>query len=127
MSHESLSIIFCTHFFGAHSKAQGNLQFNQALHLEITCCTASTFTVPVGKVWKIEGSMAYNNINPTRITAINGNPMEAYLTGYTYLNYGILPIPLPYWLPANTQVSFNTGSGVGQKGYVSIIEFNVIP
>jgi hypothetical protein len=120
-------LFFALIFFGAHSKAQGNLQFNQALHLEITCCTASTFTVPVGKVWKIEGSMAYNNINPTRITAINGNPMEAYLTGYTYLNYGILPIPLPYWLPANTQVSFNTGSGVGQKGYVSIIEFNVIP
>jgi hypothetical protein len=120
-------LFFALIFFGAHSKAQGNLQFNQALHLEITCCTASTFTVPVGKVWKIEGSMAYNNISPTRITAINGNPMEAYLTGYTYLNYGILPIPLPYWLPANTQVSFNTGSGVGQKGYVSIIEFNVIP
>ncbi|MCF8329906.1 MAG: hypothetical protein K9I37_06175 [Crocinitomicaceae bacterium] len=108
-------------------KAQGNLQFNQVLHLEITCCTASTFTVPVGKVWKIEGAMAYNNSYPTRITAINGNPMEAYLTGYTYLNYGILPIPLPYWLPTNTQVSFNTGSGLGQKGYVSIIEFNVIP
>ena len=108
-------------------KAQGNLQFNQVLHLEITCCTASTFTVPVGKVWKIEGSMAYSNNYPTRITAINGNPMEAYLTGYTYLNYGILPITLPYWLPANTQVSFNTGSGLGQKGYVSIIEFNVIP
>jgi hypothetical protein len=107
--------------------AQGNLQFNQVLHLEITCCTASTFTVPVGKVWKIEGAMAYNNSYPTRITAINGNPMEAYLTGYTYLNYGILPIPLPYWLPTNTQVSFNTGSGLGQKGYVSIIEFNVIP
>ena len=120
-------LFFALIFFGAHSKAQGNLQFNQALHLEITCCTASTFTVPVGKVWKIEGSMAYNNNSPTRITAINGNPMEAYLTGYTYLNYGILPIPLPYWLPMNTQVSFNTGSGVGQKGYVSIIEFNVIP
>ena len=120
-------LFFTFIFFGAPCKAQGNLEFNQALHLEITCCTASTFTVPVGKVWKIEGSMAYNNISPTRITAINGNPMEAYLTGYTYLNYGILPIPLPYWLPANTQVSFNTGSGVGQKGYVSIIEFNVIP
>jgi hypothetical protein len=108
-------------------KAQGNLQFNQVLHLEITCCTASTFTVPVGKVWKIEGSMAYSNNYPTRITAINGNPMEAYLTGYTYLNYGILPITLPYWLPANTQVSFNTGNTIGYKGYVSIIEFNVIP
>ena len=71
--------------------------------------------------------MAYNNSYPTRITAINGNPMEAYLTGYTYLSLGILPIPLPYWLPTNTQVSFNTGSGLGQKGYVSIIEFNVIP
>jgi hypothetical protein len=108
-------------------KAQGNLQFNQVLHLEITCCTASTFTVPVGKVWKIEGSMAYSNNYPTRITAINGNPMEAYLTGYTYLNYGILPITLPYWLPTNTQVSFNTGNTIGYKGYVSIIEFNVIP
>ena len=120
-------VFFAFIFFGANSIAQGNLQFNQVLHLEITCCTASTFTVPVGKVWKIEGAMAYNNSYPTRITAVNGNPMEAYLTGYTYLNYGILPIPLPYWLPANTQVSFNTGSGVGQKGYVSIIEFNVIP
>ena len=108
-------------------KAQGNLQFNQVLNLEITCCTASTFTVPVGKVWKIESSMAYNNNYPTRISAINGNPMEAYLTGYTQINYGILPITLPYWLPANTQVSFNTGNTIGYKGYVSIIEFNVIP
>ena len=120
-------LLFSCLLFSLSFKAQGNLQFNQVLNLEITCCTASTFTVPVGKVWKIEGAMAYNNSYPTRITAINGNPMEAYLTGYTYLNYGILPIPLPYWLPTNTQVSFNTGSGVGQKGYVSIIEFNVIP
>lgn len=120
-------VFFALIFFGAQSKAQGNLQFNQVLHLEITCCNASAFTVPVGKVWKIEGSMAYSNNYPTRITAINGNPMDAYLTGYTYLNYGILPITLPYWLPANTQVSFNTGSSVGQKGYVSIIEFNIVP
>jgi len=120
-------VFFTFIFFGAQSKAQGNLQFNQVLHLEITCCTASTFTVPVGKVWKIEGSMAYTNNYPTRISAINGNPMEAYLTGYTYLNYGVLPIPLPYWLPTNTQVSFSTGNTIGYKGYVSIIEFNVIP
>ena len=120
-------VFFAFIFFGANSIAQGNLQFNQVLHLEITCCTASTFTVPVGKVWKIEGSMAYTNNYPTRISAINGNPMEAYLTGYTYLNYGILPIPLPYWLPTNTQVSFSTGNTIGYKGYVSIIEFNVIP
>ena len=120
-------VFFAFIFFGAQSKALGNLQFNQVLHLEITCCTASTFTVPVGKVWKIEGSMAYTNNYPTRISAINGNPMEAYLTGYTYLNYGILPIPLPYWLPTNTQVSFSTGNTIGYKGYVSIIEFNVIP
>ena len=120
-------LLFSCLLFSLSFKAQGNLQFNQVLHLEITCCTASTFTVPVGKVWKIEGAMAYNNSYPTRISAINGNPMEAYLTGYTYLSLGILPIPLPYWLPTNTQVSFNTGSGLGQKGYVSIIEFNVIP
>ncbi len=120
-------VFFAFIFFGAQSKAQGNLQFNQVLHLEITCCTASTFTVPVGKVWKIEVSMAYTNNYPTRISAINGNPMEAYLTGYTYLNYGVLPIHLPYWLPTNTQVSFSTGNTIGYKGYVSIIEFNVIP
>ena len=71
--------------------------------------------------------MAYNPGSPTRITNINGNPMEAYITGYYAQNYSVYPIPLPYWLPANTQITFNTGSGVGQKGYVSIIEFNVIP
>ena len=120
-------LLFSCLLFSFSFKAQGNLQFNQVLNLEITCCTASAFTVPVGKVWKIEGSMAYSNNYPTRITAINGNPMEAYLTGYTYLNYGILPITLPYWLPMNTQVSFNTGNTIGYKGYVSIIEFNIIP
>ena len=120
-------LLFSFLLFSFSFKAQGNLQFNQVLNLEITCCTASAFTVPVGKVWKIEGSMAYSNNYPTRITAINGNPMEAYLTGYTYLNYGILPITLPYWLPMNTQVSFNTGNTIGYKGYVSIIEFNIIP
>jgi len=120
-------VFFAFIFFGAQSKAQSNLQFNQVLNLEITYNSALTYTIPVGKVWKIEGGMAYNPTAPTRITNINGNPMEAYLTGYTYLNYNILPVPLPYWLPANTQITFNTGSGVGQKGYVSIIEFNVIP
>lgn len=107
--------------------AQGNLQFNQVLNLEITYNTALTYTIPAGKVWKIEGGMAYSPNSPTRITNINGNPMEAYITGYYAQNYSVYPIPLPYWLPANTQITFNTGSGVGQKGYVSIIEFNVIP
>lgn len=120
-------VFFALIFFVAHSKAQGNLQFNQVLHLEITHNSALTYTIPAGKVWKIEGGMAYNSTSPTRITNINGNPMDACLTGYTYLNYNILPVPLPYWLPANTQITFNTGSTIGQKGYVSIIEFNVIP
>ena len=74
-------VFFAFIFFGAQSKAQGNLQFNQVLNLEITYNSALTYTIPAGKVWKIEGGMAYNPGSPTRITNINGNPMEAYITG----------------------------------------------
>ncbi len=120
-------VFFAFILIGGHCKAQSNLQFNQVLNLEITYNSALTYTIPAGKVWKIEGAMAYNTGSPTRITNINGNPMEAYITGYYAQNYSVYPIPLTYWLPASTQITFNTGSGVGQKGFVSIIEFNVIP
>jgi hypothetical protein len=108
-------VFFAFIFFGAQSIAQSNLQFNQVLNLEITYNSALTYTIPVGKVWKIEGGMAYNPTSPTRITNINGNPMEAYITGYFTQSYSVYPIPLPYWLPASTQITFNTGSGVVKK------------
>ena len=42
--------------------------------------------------------------------------MEAYISGYYAQNHSVYTIPLPYWLPANTQITFNIGSKLGQKG-----------
>lgn len=109
------------------SVAQGNLQFNNILLLEVTCCSPVSFTVPSGKVWKIESSTMSSVNYPMRITSINGISTTGYITKDANSNYGVFPMNLPYWLPSNTQVAFTHGTSGGQKGFVSIIEFNIVP
>ena len=103
-------------------KAQGNLQFNQVITYNIGGIASQNdniwFTVPVGKVWKIE-------------TAVNwsGNPLYLYPNGA--VNYGInlassskTVSDFPIWLQAGYTGTFSIYSN---RALISIIEFNIVP
>src|SRR5688572_12488602 len=82
-------------FFGPQqSKAQGNLQFNQVIFYDIPYGSTQSFTVPAGKVWKVESVG----------TAVSG--CGVYLQNSSAQNIGILYYistsnyspSLPMWL-----------------------------
>ena len=94
--------------------AQGNLQFNQVLNLDATS-VGTSYSVPAGKVWKIESvGLASNNA----YFQIQYSGMSFFI-----LNNTIPYSNLPYWLPSGITVTF-IGSSAAK---VSIIEFNVTP
>jgi hypothetical protein len=94
--------------------AQGNLQFNQVLLLDGNTNTP-TYTVPAGKVWKIE-SLTASSINGYLSLTINGSPSAVLQV----INGGN---NLPFWVPAGTVVGFY----ITNLGKVSILEFNIVP
>ena len=114
------------------ANAQGNLQFNQVINGEFSTVVAytttvmGTFTVPVGKVWKIEstsqmyddGSYVYSQGKPVFID----NHLVWEKTNY-YSSAGQLPL----WLSAGTYTVKATGSGSTLVFSYSAIEFNVVP
>ena len=107
--------------------AQGTLQFNQVLNLEISCCSPVSFTVPAGRVWKIESATYRSYAYPVRIYSINGNTTNGYICNYEYGGNNIYPVVLPFWVASGTSIAFSHGSSAGDKAYVSVIEFNIIP
>lgn len=100
----------------AMAKAQGNLQFNQVLILDITN-PANSVSVPIGKVWKIE-SAAMNQSNSYAQLQMGGQ-------NYYLLNSASPFNHLPFWVPGNTTVGLIGPSG--HLGKLSVIEFNVVP
>ena len=105
-------------------QAQGNLQFNQVLLLN----NGTTYTVPLGKVWKLE-SAVYNTYNISYASSaklvINGATVELIPFSFNDGN-GTSRAPItavfPFWLPENTTVQPTQAISK-----VSAIEFNVIP
>jgi hypothetical protein len=112
MKKSFLFFVFIILLGGVH--AQGNLQFNQVLNLD-ALPTGSTYTIPSGKVWKIE-SVALSANNAYFQIQYSG-------TNYYVLNNSVPFSNLPYWLPSAISVTF-VGSSSAK---VSIIEFNVVP
>ena len=128
---------------GCTAFAQGNLQFNNAIHLSYSGTlstsssnnTISTITVPAGKVWKVEsGSM------------FAGTKTNQYETGreVSYINLTIdrqilqasgLFNSQAIWLPSGTyKLEYglsNSESGAGYSGLnyyaaIRILEFNIV-
>ena len=111
-------LLFFTIFasFGTLTKAQGNLQFNQILsysgHIENYNMYAASpiWTVPTGKVWKIENyAKDYFYVKGFAITANT--------------NLG------PIWLRAGDEINYTppVAAMTGYNYILSIIEFNVVP
>ena len=108
--------------------AQGNLQFNQALLLSTNQASNVLLgTVPVGKVWKVEGFGSGNSgasecgwsFDGTNVAFRSGN---VYLGGSAYQSSNSTST---FWLPAGTTVySLNCASNYR---WMSVIEFNILP
>ena len=108
--------------------AQGNLQFNQALLLSTNQASNVLLgTVPVGKVWKVEGFGSGNSGASECGWSFDGTN-AAFRSGNVYLGgsaYQTSNSTSTFWLPAGTTVySLNCASNYR---WISIIEFNIIP
>ncbi len=105
--------------------AQGNLQFNQVIYLSANTDNTTQWTVPVGKVWKIEAVGVYSS---TLTVYLNGATSFIYAGAYSnsspsgyYRNADASPI----WLPSGSILGQSCGCG-GNRWF-SILEFNVVP
>jgi len=105
--------------------AQGNLQFNQVIYFSANADNTTQWTVPVGKVWKIEAVGVYSS---TLTVYINGTASFIYAGAYSnsspsgyYRNADASPI----WLPGGSILG--QSCGCGNNRWFSILEFNVVP
>lgn len=109
-------------FFLGSYNAQGNLQFNQVITYNIGGIANNydnvNFTVPVGKVWKIESAVNWT-----------GNPLMLYPNGV--MSFGITLASssktvsdFPIWLNAGYNGLFSIYQN---RALISIIEFNIVP
>jgi hypothetical protein len=117
-----LAVIFLVAGFSKQAFAQGNLQFNQVINYTLVGSTAQSFTVPAGKVWKIEAVAADNTNTPYVWLRNPANQVVA-----TFYPASTLHSPVPYWLPSGYTGNFYLTNSAGYRGSVSIIEFNVVP
>jgi hypothetical protein len=135
----------CSLFLAPCSNAQGNLQFNRVINYSLKAnivITSSTFRdtvmfcVPPNKVWKIESAGLPNlqsaSLYLSSSDAINygtTNPfrtMELY--NFTNTTSSISIANFPVWLASNFcgQFTYNALQE-NASGFISIIEFNVVP
>ena len=130
--------------------SQGNLQFNQVITLQgavnngnvscgptlgFTCNSSQIYTVPSGKVWKIESTNCTGNVVNSGGWAsyfmslkINGVDLVG---GYSTSNSGFFandPVKYPIWLSSNnTLQAVVLGAPTTTRYFISIIEFNIVP
>lgn len=108
--------------FSSKTFAQGNLQFNQVINYTLVGGTAQSFTVPTGKVWKIEAVAVDIANTPQVYLRTPANQIVASFFSTSSYN-----TPIPYWLPSGYAGNFFLNNSSTYRGSVSIIEFNVVP
>jgi len=117
--------LFCFILLSFYSHAQGNLQFNQVLYLNANTDNTQQWTVPVGKVWKIEAMGIYSSS-----VTIYFNNIVSFIFAGSYSNSS----PNAYyrnadagaiWIPAGTTLGHSCSCGSNR--WFSIIEFNIVP
>ena len=118
----SLFFLFCLTSF-----AQGNLQFNQVISNAGLTSNANTgytsynsiaYTVPTGKVWKLEYVFG---MNASWYITVNNN-----IVYYINISGQQLERTSPIWLKAGDVLKFSSIYSANNF-YFSGIEFNIIP
>lgn len=130
-----------------YGKAQGNLQFNQAINLTGFNVATATFTVPAGKVWKVTNFAAHTGrpamCDQTQVTyylkandAFICGAISGYFSSTCSASCGSTSTrgsstTGPYWYPENTVIEIGFMGGLHNAGCSSLtlngIEFNVVP
>ena len=128
---KTLILLFVLLPFSLLINAQGNLEYNKVKLVTINGSYPyqyqydQVFTVPAGKVWKIESAIVgyYQYGSPTM-----------YLDNQLIYQTGLANKIFPIWLPSGSYtlslfcVSCNGSSGPGNlKGSISAIEYNEVP
>jgi hypothetical protein len=124
-----------------HLFSQGNLQFNQAILTEFSCtnpanyingpCNPASFSVPVGKVWKIEQASLF-------VDLLSGFSVNNPSQGYSlFINNTLIfssngnLVFTPLWLPAGSYTikvaNICNTNCYPYRGSINAIEFNIIP
>jgi hypothetical protein len=101
------------------ANSQGNLQFNQVLNLEFTGSSITSYTVPAGKIWKLE-NVVLTSMNFYACMVYNGTTYylrQHNTSSSSWDNF-------PFWIGSGKTVTFGGGCS---PGMISIIEFNVVP
>ena len=96
--------------------SQGNLQFNQVLTYNGSTTASPIWTVPAGKVWKVENIMILGQ-GGVSVFKVNGTQIFNSFYGAWQNN--------PFWLKGNDNFQFNFQ--YSNEFFISIIEFNIIP
>ncbi len=99
--------------------SQGNLQFNQVLTIEFAGTSTTSYTVPAGKIWKLENCML-SSTNFYACMVFNGTTYylrQHNTSSSAWDNF-------PFWIGSGKTVTFGGGCS---PGIISIIEFNVVP
>lgn len=138
-------ILICLLFMfllGFDIQAQGNLQFNQVLFIEMQGTSVSgstplvvsrTLVVPAGKVVKLEStSLSYLTTSQTAPSSGGSSSFgELFLNDKTITNTnsGSTTVRFPIWLKEGTYTLklIIRSAGLTTMGFVSGIEFNVTP
>lgn len=103
-------------FLGSQLYSQGNLQFNQVLTYNGSTTNGPIWSVPAGKVWKVENIMILGS-GGVSVFKVNGNQIFNSFYGPWQNNL--------FWLKANDNFQFQFQ--YAQEYFISIIEFNIIP
>lgn len=129
-----IAFLFLMFAFGLApaSKAQGTLQFNQALVLtaQSQASCPSCWTVPSGRVWKITGFSCNSTalpslyINGLEGSGMLGSSFSTSSSAYWGPRYGQPSFPI--WLSAGTSLGFANGTSSMNTIFYGI-EFNIIP
>lgn len=90
-----------------------NLQFSQVISSSVN--QDSELIVPTGKVWKIEYATVYGSNAGYSQVRINNNQITGCFT-CSYKEH------FPIWVKSNDVISF-----IGSNGYISAIEFTIVP
>jgi hypothetical protein len=114
------AVLFSLFFlFSLMSYSQGNLQFNQVLNIEFTGASTTSYTVPAGKIWKLENCLL-TSVNFYACMVYNGTTYylrQHNTSSSSWDNF-------PFWFGSGKTVTFGGGCSAGM---ISIIEFNVVP
>jgi hypothetical protein len=131
------NVIFILFFLFISQKGfcQGNLQFNRVFTLSSnptlipanTKANVLTFTVPQGKIWKVEG-----------VSLIDDDDFISANFGISINNFNLKMVNsalavienLPYWVEPGTHsvfVSFANSGGFNVVASLNVIEYNIIP